>query len=194
MGRRVKLGAVCLLLLFPALVQAESLAEIARKAAEARERREGNDKAAKVYGDDDLKGEHERRRREAGAAPTLPDSPAAEPQAAAASEVPDAAEVARELDRERQQRADAEVRWRKRLNEANQRLDEARKRYDAIKDVTLHRGEKLVDEKDQVIASSPGEVQHLVDAARGEIEAAQQALDDLLESARRAGVPPGWLR
>jgi hypothetical protein len=30
--------------------------------------------------------------------------------------------------------------------------------------------------------------------AKADLDAAQKALDDLLEEARRANVPPGWLR
>jgi hypothetical protein len=31
-------------------------------------------------------------------------------------------------------------------------------------------------------------------AARAELDAARKAMDDLQDSARRSGVPPGWLR
>jgi hypothetical protein len=36
--------------------------------------------------------------------------------------------------------------------------------------------------------------QKLTADARAELEAAEKALADVLEEARRANVPPGWLR
>jgi hypothetical protein len=194
MKTRIPLAAIGLMLFLPTLGRSESLAEIARKAAEARERREGADKPGKVYGAEDLEGERARRKRETSASPSSPDSEADKRDEAAASEAQDAAEIERQLDRERQKRAAAEVEWRRRVNGANQRLEDARQRYDAVKDVNLHRGQTLVDENGKVVASSPEEFQPLVQEARAELDAAQQVLDDLLESARRAAVPPGWLR
>jgi predicted nucleic acid-binding Zn-ribbon protein len=37
-------------------------------------------------------------------------------------------------------------------------------------------------------------VQASLDAARSELEASRKALENLQEEARRAGVPPGWVR
>jgi hypothetical protein len=44
------------------------------------------------------------------------------------------------------------------------------------------------------VIGSVGELQKLTADAKAELDAAQKALEDLEEEARRANVPPGWLR
>ncbi len=55
-------------------------------------------------------------------------------------------------------------------------------------------GMRYVDEKGQTVIGSVRELQGLTRRARAELAAAEKALEDLHDEARRAGVPPGWLR
>jgi hypothetical protein len=53
---------------------------------------------------------------------------------------------------------------------------------------------EVFDAHGQVLYRSLGDLQQATARAKAERDAAQRALEDLLEEARRAGVPPGWLR
>jgi len=79
--------------------------------------------------------------------------------------------------------------WVARLRDARDGLSRARQRYDSA--VTAygkmrHRG-KTRGEPREAIRNERAE-------AREALDAAEHHLDAVLESARRAGVPPGWLR
>ncbi len=53
---------------------------------------------------------------------------------------------------------------------------------------------RYVDEKGATVIGSVRQLQGLTRRARAELAAAEKALEDLLEQARRAGAQPGWLR
>jgi hypothetical protein len=55
-------------------------------------------------------------------------------------------------------------------------------------------GYEYVDERGRAVIRSVEELQKLTATAKAELGAAEKALDDLLEEARRANVLPGWLR
>jgi hypothetical protein len=55
-------------------------------------------------------------------------------------------------------------------------------------------GYEYQDEKGRTVTRSVDELQRMTAAAKAELDAAEKALADLRERARRAGVPPGWLR
>ncbi len=89
--------------------------------------------------------------------------------------------------------ADAEGReghrWRKRVASAYANLDRARDRHQAALDAyrqMRHRRRVRGERKAAVLAE--------VDESREGVEAAEQRLEALRKSARRDGVPPGWLR
>jgi hypothetical protein len=52
----------------------------------------------------------------------------------------------------------------------------------------------MVDESGRVSILSPQQMKEMADRAEAEVAEAKKALDDLHEEARRARVPPGWLR
>jgi hypothetical protein len=91
-------------------------------------------------------------------------------------------------------RARDEERWRSRVAGARASVEKARKRYQTFAGLTLVPGYEYVDDRGRTLIQSVEELQHLTAAAKAELDAAQKALDDLLEEARRANVPPGWLR
>ncbi len=81
------------------------------------------------------------------------------------------------------------VRWQSRHLEALHNLEHARGRYRAATaeyQQMRHRRRIRGERKAQVIAEH--------DAAREALEEAERVLAEFNEEARRAGVPPGWLR
>jgi hypothetical protein len=200
---RIRAPATIVLLLLPALALPQSLGEIARQEAERRKRLQTDGKAAPVVGDDALEKAGEQRRRieaprdDSAPAPTRA-APAAQPAGRAAARPPESSATARagndDIERERVQRERDETMWRERLAAANNQVAEARARYDAVKNESLAPGQRLVDAQGNVLVRSPAELESIIAAAKAELDAAEKVLEDLLEAARRAGVPPGWLR
>ncbi len=81
------------------------------------------------------------------------------------------------------------VQWQSRQLEAIHGVENARGRYRAASaeyQQMRHRRRMRGERKAQVIAEH--------DAAREALEEAERALAEFNEQARRAGVPPGWLR
>jgi len=191
------------LVALPAIAFPQSLGDAARQEAERRKKaQEERPGSASVIDDHALDKAGEQRLKYAT---TDDSSPALAPGAAAsnksrqidtqpAAKSGPAPAPSSDLDRERDQRARAEQAWRQRFATANERIDKARARYDAVKDWTLAPGESFVDTKGRIVVHSPEHLRRLVLDAKAELDAAQKALDDLQESARRAGVPAGWTR
>jgi hypothetical protein len=87
-----------------------------------------------------------------------------------------------------------EALWRTRLAQARARVDRARTRHQRLAGLNLVPGYEYQDESGRTVIGSVEQLQGLTAAAKRELDAAEKALADLLEEARRAGVPPGWLR
>ncbi len=87
-----------------------------------------------------------------------------------------------------------EALWRSRFSEARARLNAAQERYDTLKDLHLAPGEYYADENGQPLIRSLAELRRMTEQAETELNAAKKSLDDFREEARRAGIPPGWLR
>jgi hypothetical protein len=104
---------------------------------------------------------------------------------------PDAARQRRDSVSDRQRE---EALWRSRFSEARARLNAAQERYDALKELHLAPGEYYVDENGRPLIRSLAELRRMTTEAETELNAAKKSLDDMREEARRAGVPPGWLR
>jgi hypothetical protein len=190
---RVALAA--LILGLSSSLLAQSLTEASRREGERRRRAQA-DGSAPVIGEADLQRARQERARD-GADESDGGTAAAEseaPSGGGAKSSDSASPEGPQLDRERKQREQGEKRWRERLAHAQERLEEAQRRYDSLKDLTLPPGGYAVDHQGRVTIDSPQTLQHMVAQARRDLEAAQKALDDLLEEARQEGVPPGWLR
>lgn len=97
-------------------------------------------------------------------------------------------------DRERNERRRQEAEWRSRVAEAKTRIAQARARKEQLDGLFLGEGQRYEDTNGRVVIRSRAHLQELVAEATEELRAAEEALAALLEEARRAGVPPGWLR
>ena len=170
------------LLLFPALVLGQSLGDVARQ---EKERREGNrkrgEKAQLVIGDIGSGGESDAAR------PALVGTTSTETP-------PLSGEVASPRASTLGDRAQQEMEWRRRNGEARERLTEARKRNELLSKLHLTTGSYYVDSNNEPAITSVEQLQGMVARAKAEFDAATQALAQVREDARRAGVPPGWVR
>lgn len=134
---------------------------------------------------------------------TPPPAPAPDPAAAPApDETPDGkpadAKPADPLQAEAEQRKQDEQDWRKRMADARLALERSQMYADALqskinalwadftaRDNPVQRADIELERK-RAIAE--------LERVKGEVEAQKKAIADLEEEARRAGVPPGWLR
>jgi hypothetical protein len=87
-----------------------------------------------------------------------------------------------------------EALWRTNVAQARARVDRARASHQRLAGLNLVPGYEYQDESGRTVIGSVEQLQGLTASAKRELDAAEKALADLLEEARRAGVPPGWLR
>ena len=73
-------------------------------------------------------------------------------------------------------------------------MERARRSYQTLAGMNLVPGYEYPDEKGRTVVHSVDELQRLTAAAKAGLDAAEKAPADLRERARRAGIPPGWLR
>jgi len=167
--------AALLLLSFASMTlvaAAQSLGEVAEKTKKERKGKDG-----KVYTNDDLGPEH---------------SPAPPPPPAAGAATPPPAATATTMD--------PSQRWRRDARNARDGIDRAEKNVNLLQaKVTA-----MLQDMSPSNLGDPNRLQNLerdkaaaladLETAKDELAKARQVLADLEEQARKAGVPPGWLR
>ena len=99
---------------------------------------------------------------------------------------------------EEKRRSDDEQRWRARMAEARDQVERSRMFAEALQSRinALNADFSARDDPAQrsVIGTQLNKALAELERVRGDIEAQEKAVMDLEEEARRAGVPPGWLR
>jgi hypothetical protein len=179
--RRLVLGILSLLLVVfsasRALAQNPTLAELARK---EEERRKAQKAPVKVLTSKDLP-----------PASQHPVAPAPKPETAAETPEPKAPEPKPEDER-------TEEWWRARMVDAREKLrqnemfaEALQSRVDALRRDFLNRDNpvqraRVGEDREKALAE--------LNRVKGEIEKGKKAIADIEEEARKAGVPPGWLR
>jgi chromosome segregation ATPase len=132
-----------------------------------------------------------RHRRSAGAANRRPGAETRE-------DSEDAEEDGDTTEDEEKRREDDEQRWRARMAEARDQVQRSRMFADALQSRinALNTDFSARDDPAQrsVIGTELNKALAELERVRGDIEAQEKAVTDLEEEARRAGVPPGWLR
>ena len=189
-------ASALLALAVPVVAQTPSLGEIAKK---EQDRRKGAKQPAKVYTNDDLKG---------GGLPSAPPStdthtadpaPAGQADAAQApGDAPKDGKAAAAKDAPATSGATGEEEWRGRITKARDELrrnevfaEALQSRINALttdfaaRDNPVERSQ-IADERQKALAE--------LDRVKGEIEKGKKQIADIEEDARKAGVPPGWLR
>lgn len=160
-----------------AWAQNPPLAEVARKEAE---RRKATATAGKVYTNKDLP------KTAAPATPATPATPVAEPAT-------QAAEKAKPPEDEKN-----EDWWRARITNAREALRRDEMFLDALQSRVNALATDFVNRDDPYQRAQIGEQRQKalaeMDRVKVEIEQLKKDIDDIEEEARKAGVPPGWLR
>ena len=185
MGPAPQLAVVVVVLFaLPPLAGAQGLGDASAK--EKQRRQQTQAPKAKTYTQEELStlspaaNEGAPPPEDAGAQPPDPDSTAGTTPAS----TPDDETI----------RAREEDRWRSRVAGARARVEKARRQHETLAGMNLVPGYEYVDETGRAVIRSVEELQRLTAGAKAELGAAEKALDDLLEEARRANVLPGWLR
>jgi hypothetical protein len=165
----------------PQLAEAQGLGDVAKKEKQRRE--SGPAPKAKTYTQEDVAGlpPVANEPSEGEGEPATPPAPLAAPAPAAA-------------DAEADSRARDEERWRSRVAGQRQRVEDARQKHATLASLNLVPGYEFVDGSGRTVIGSVEQLQGLTARAKASLEAEEQALEALLEEARRANVPPGWLR
>jgi len=180
--RAAGVGMLCTLFLLPWPASPQGLGDAARK---ERERRDKGTGAAKTYSNANLP----ERPPEATGPPTRTSKPASGDAPALVTAT--AGDT-----------GPSEASWRARATAARQRVEAAERNVADLEKKGASPG-LVVNRVPCVHVEGMGEQQKdcyessasdPLGAARAELDAARKAMDDLQDSARRSGVPPGWLR
>jgi len=184
------------LLAVPGLAGGQSLGEAARREREKREKRPKTETSARPLTEADLASTRGRLANERDPAPA--DEPEASAAALPSPSSPNPAEAAgaetAAAEEEAAARALAERSWRARVASARTRVDIAQQRYDDYDRMIRIGQPAYYDAAGKRVLMSAQGLKALADEAQAELAEAKQALEDLLEAARRAGALPGWLR
>ena len=173
-----------MLLLLPALAVGQSLGDVARKEKVRRDdNRKRGDKPTLVIGDIGQTEEGEEPR------PVLGTAASREAQQQQEEGVEPEHRATTEADRAQQ-----EMEWRRQSSEARERIKEARRRYELLSKLHLSTGAYYVDENNKPIVTSVEQLQGMVAQSKAELDSATEARRKLREDARRANIPPGWVR
>jgi hypothetical protein len=200
MGRaRVVAGAAALLLAVPLMAAPQGLGDVSKK--EKARREQGKTPKARTYTQEDLATlPPVANEVAAGSGESTPPAAASVPAPSGAEGAAPPAAMGEPIFRE-EAPSDAEGRgraderlWRERVAQARARVDRARQSYQTLAGLNLVPGYEYQDARGKTVIGSVEQLQRMTAAAKAELDAAEKALADVLEEARRANVPPGWLR
>jgi hypothetical protein len=177
--------ALCLLAI-PGLALGQSLGDVARKERQRRERPGENVPVSRTLTEDDLAttrgrlandpGEPVAGTQEVQETSRSAESPA--PVVAAASPSP----------------TSQEAYWRGRARQARDRVAAADRRYRSLLRMIQYGQPLMFDANGRRVIDSAQAMKARADRAESELHAAEKALENLADEARRAGALPGWLR
>lgn len=174
-------AAIALSAVTGAFAQNPSLAEVARK---EQERRKTQKSTAKVYTNKDLPASAQGR----GAAPA----------AQAPAPAPTAIDETKSTEEKPAEDQKGEVYWKNRINQAREELRRNEMFGEALQTRINSLSTDFVSRDDPFQRAKIGEDRDkaLSELARvkSEIERTRKLIEDIEEEARKAGVPPGWLR
>jgi hypothetical protein len=197
MSQVIRIVAALLVMLVPAIAGAQSLAEVA-KAEEAR--RKTVDKPGKVYTNGDLRSDitiaTPSPTTPAPAAPatgaaTAPGAPPAAGSPAASGAAPAKSPAGASGQRD-------EAYWKGRITEARDAVNRSRMFLEALQSRINALTTEVINRDDPYQQSSLEEERRKnlaeLDRVKKEIDDQTKAIAAIEDEARRAGVPPGWIR
>jgi hypothetical protein len=178
---------LAMLSMLPALAAAQSLGEAAKKERERREKLRQAGVSTRTLTEDDVASTK-------GQLANDPNEPAAVEEVPPPRDLESGESGPVSAVREPASGGRGEAYWRRRVGAARGRLAQAQERHDFMQAV-LRRGQPAAyDENGKRVMYSIHQLKVKADAAAAALAAAQKALDDTLEDARRSGALPGWLR
>jgi hypothetical protein len=189
---------VCLLLVclaIPILSPAQSLGSVAKKERERRDKNKKEGVAAREITEEEVFGQtkEEAAPEEVSGEETegIEAQPGEEPAIPGVKSIPP--ETA-DRDKESRERKRNEAEWRSRATEARARIAEARERVQFFEELFLGPNERYVDAHGNTVIDSLEQLQRMTGEAKEELAAAEAHWKRMQDDARRAGIPPGWLR
>ncbi len=193
------ISLLVLVFLLPALAWGQSLGDAARKERERREKNKKQGVAVREFSEEEIFGEDEENQEDEEPAEGAGEGEAADGEQQSQRSVPSIdsdskSQESEELEDDRRDRRREEAEWRARFQQAKRRIEAAREQVQFLEGLNLTPGERYVDAQGNTVIRSLEQLRRLVEVAGEELSAADQALSKLQEEARRAGVPPGWLR
>ena len=184
---------ICLAL--PLASAAQSLGSVAKKERERRDKNKKEGVAAReiteeeVFGDEDEEtapAEESAEETEPGGSPLGEEAVIPGVKSTAPDDV--------DPDREGRERKRNEAEWRSKATAARARIEEARERVRFFEELFLGPNERYVDANGNTVIDSVEELQRLTKEAKQELAGAEGDWKRMQEDARRAGIPPGWMR
>jgi hypothetical protein len=192
----------CLLLvcLSLALVSAgQSLGNVAKKERERRDKNKKEGVAAREFSEEEVFGEKEEEKApeasegEAGEEPEPSDGPSNE-----AAVIPGMDQKLEDdgdrFEKESRERKRSEAEWRSKASDARARIAEAQERVQFFEELFLPPDGRYVDVNGNTVIESLDHLQRLTREAKEELAAVELDWKQIQNEARRAGIPPGWLR
>jgi hypothetical protein len=184
--KKTVIGVAPLLLavFLPASIRAQSLGDVAAKEKEKKKEQQAHQKEpAKAYTNDDL----------AHGQTTKKDKTAEGENTAAAAFTPESSAP----NGRRAEASSAEKTWRARAQSARDAVKAAEGKVTSLDDqakLLLTRRIQSTDTNEILrLMSEQRDVLDQIETAKHDVEAAQKALEDFMQSARAANIPAGWL-
>src|SRR5262249_33061540 len=178
-------GLPLVFVLVPSLVGAESLGEVARKERERRQKLQNAGTPGRTLTEQDAASSKGTPANDPSAPPATVEEggPTGRSGGVGAGERTPAASG-----------PGAEAFWRGKVAQARSRIAQAQAEYDKYQRWIMLGQPRMHDRNGGEVIYSAQARKQMADAAEAKLRAAEKALEDLLEQARRAGAQPGWLR
>ena len=194
-------GIACLLLVglsLPLLSEAQSLGSVAKKERERRDKNKKGGVASREFSEEEVFGEKEEEKApegEGGEETESSEGPSNEADEAVIlggdQKLEDGGD---KFEKESRERKRSEAEWRSKASSARTRIAEAREQVRFFDELFLPPEGRYVDAHGTTVIESLEHLPRLTREAKEELAAAELDWKQIQDEARRAGIPPGWLR
>jgi type IV secretory pathway VirB10-like protein len=177
----------------PLVSTAQSLGNVAKKERERRDKNKKEGVAAREITEEEVSTETE----EAPAPEAESGEETGPSESGDEAVIPDVKPTAPEgadPDKESRERKRSEAEWRSKASTARARIDKAKERVRFFEELFLGPSERYVDAHGNTVIDSLETLRRLTKEAKDELTAAEADWRRMQDEARRAGIPPGWLR
>jgi len=194
-------GIACLLLVglsLPLLSEAQSLGSVAKKERERRDKNKKGGVASREFSEEEVFGEKEEEKAPEGEGGEETESSEGPSNEADEAVIPGGDQKLEDggdkFEKESRERKRSEAEWRSKASSARTRIAEAREQVRFFDELFLPPEGRYVDAHGNTVIESLEHLQRLTREAKEELAAAELDWKQIQDEARRAGIPPGWLR